>query len=177
MRRSWINSFSVLRRCYTVQFSQRLVSLCRCDISCWRIARCNMWPLQLVSTFSLRATLHEVELSPTFCNDCSNFQSPLHSATLPSSNLCRNALLDQPVRILIILSSVLLGQSGSPIAQCNTLFVKLQWYAFKPCETSCTKNCLYAAVFPVRLSHSSCDVLSLLWKLQKLLLLLLLFCS
>ena len=30
-----------------------------------------------------RATLHEVELSSTFCNDCSNFQSPLHSVTTP----------------------------------------------------------------------------------------------
>ena len=63
-----------------------------------------------------------------------------------------------------------------PLHSVTPLFVKLQWYAFKRCETSCTKNCLYAAVFPVRFSHSSCDVLSLLWKLQKLLLLLL-FCS
>ena len=39
----------------------------------------------------------------------------------PSSNLSRNALLDQPIRILIILSSVaVLRVAGSPIAQCNT---------------------------------------------------------
>ena len=41
-----------------------------------------------------------------------------------TGNLSRNALLDQPIRILVILSSVLLGQSFasccSPIAQCNT---------------------------------------------------------
>ena len=70
-----------------------------------------MLPLQLVSQhFLLRAALHEVELSSTFCNDCRNFQSPLHSVT-PLQQLVSHALLDQPIRILIILSSVLLGRS------------------------------------------------------------------
>ena len=31
-----------LRPCYTAQFSQQLVSQCRCETSCWRIAQCNM---------------------------------------------------------------------------------------------------------------------------------------
>ena len=42
--------------------------------------QCNMLPLQL-ATFLLCATLHEVELSSTFCNNCSNYQLLLHSAT------------------------------------------------------------------------------------------------
>ena len=106
------------------------------------IARCNMFPLQLVSTFSLRATLHEVELSSTFCNDCSNLQSPLHSVTTPPATclamLCSisqsGSLLSSPQSS----SVAVLRVAGSPIAQCNTPVRATAMLR----ETSCTKNCL-----------------------------------
>ena len=118
----------VSRRCYTMQFSQQLAEELH-SVTCLYL--CNL------ATCSLRATLHEVELSSTVCNDCSNFQSPLHSATLPSSNLCRNALLDQPIRILIILSSVLLRRSFASCWQSHC--------SVTPCSCNCNATLLNVA--------------------------------
>ena len=79
-----------LRPCYTVQFSQQLVSQCHCETSCWRIAQCNMGYLAM---FLLCKALHEVELSSTFRNGLQQFTIPLHSVSPlhnDSSNLSRN---------------------------------------------------------------------------------------
>ena len=61
-----------------MQFSQQLVSQCRCETSCWRIAQCNMGCL---SIFSLREALHEEELSSTFRNGLQQLTTPLHSVS------------------------------------------------------------------------------------------------
>ena len=67
-----------LRPCYTVQFSEQLVSQCHCETSCWRIAQCNMGCL---ASFLLREALHEVELSSTFRNGLQQLTRPLHSVS------------------------------------------------------------------------------------------------
>ena len=61
-----------------MQFSQQLVSQCRCETSCWRIVQCNMGCLAI---FSLREALHEVELSSTFRNGLQQLTTPLHSVS------------------------------------------------------------------------------------------------
>ena len=61
-----------------MQFSQQLVSQCRCETSCWRIAQCNMGCLAI---FSLREALHEVELRSTFRNGLQQLTTPLHSVS------------------------------------------------------------------------------------------------
>ena len=93
-----------------------------------------------------------------------------------------------PATCVAMLCSI--SQSGSllssPRSSSDSLVVPL--HSVTPCSWNCNDTLLNVArqvaqkiafmrLFPVRLSHSSCDVLSLLWKLQKLLLLLLLFCS
>ena len=70
--------FRELRPCYTVHFSQQLVSQCRCETSCWRIAQCNMGCLAI---FSLREALHEVELRSTFRNGLQQLTTSLHSVS------------------------------------------------------------------------------------------------
>ena len=59
------------RSCYTVPFPQQLVSQCRSETSCWRIAQCNTGCLTI---YLLHEVSHEVELSSTFsfAMDCSN---------------------------------------------------------------------------------------------------------
>ena len=100
-----------------------------------KITKCNTPRQQLVLQifFLLPQTLQELEL---------DFRERFYPAKFSvRCNLSRNAFLDQP--ILIILSSVeLLRVAGSPIAQSVTLFMQLQCYAFKRCETIYTKNCL-----------------------------------
>ena len=66
-----------------MQFSQKLVSQCRCETGCWRIAQCNMGCLAI---FLLREALHEVELSSTFRNGLQQLTTVYH----PFSNLSRN---------------------------------------------------------------------------------------
>ena len=78
MRRVSPKKLSVLRPCYTVQFSQHLVSQCHCETSCWRIAQCNIGCLAI---FLLREALHEVELSSTFRNGLQWLTTPLHSVS------------------------------------------------------------------------------------------------
>ena len=68
-----------LRPCYTAQFFQQLVSQCRCERSCWRIAQCNMGCLAI---FLLFEALHEVELSSTFRNALQQLATSLHSVSL-----------------------------------------------------------------------------------------------
>ena len=67
-----------LRSCYTVQFSQQLVSQCHYETSCWRIAQCNM---SCLAIFLLREALHEVEPSSTFRNGLQQLTTPLHSVS------------------------------------------------------------------------------------------------
>ena len=82
-----------------------------------------------LATFLLRATLHEVELSSTFCNNFSNFQSPLHSVTpfqqLVSQCFARSANQDPYY--------CLLGP--------HRLQVAGKLHSVTPL-LSCTKNCL-----------------------------------
>ena len=82
--------------------------------------------------FWLPQALQKVELVSTFCNVSSTFSACALQCN--NSNLSRNASLDQPIRILIILSSVLLGHRFAITA----LF--MQCYAFKRCETSCMQK-------------------------------------
>ena len=57
-----------------MQFSQQLVSQCRCETSCCKIAQCNMGCLAI---FSLREALYEVELRSTFRNELQKLTTPL----------------------------------------------------------------------------------------------------
>ena len=85
-------------------------------VTCYRATTC-------LATFLLHTTLHEVELSSTFCNDCSNFQSLLQCNTPPATclaMLCSNSqsgfLLSSPQSYMVTGLRV----AGSPIAQYNT---------------------------------------------------------
>ena len=117
-------NFVQLRPCYTVQFSQQLVSQCRCETSCWRIAQCNMGCLAI---FLLRKALHEVELSSTFRNGLQQLTTPLHSVS-PSSNLSRNFYgsfnKGACAHFLFFVPRRSARQVAEKIAQCNRAFTK-----------------------------------------------------
>ena len=103
-----------------MQFSQQLVSQCRCETSCWRIAQCNMGCLAI---FLLCKVLHEVELSSTFCNKLQQLALPLHSVShlqqLVSqfySSFNRGAC----AHFLFFVPRSIARQVAKKIAQCNT---------------------------------------------------------
>ena len=126
--------------CYTVQFSQQLISQCRCETSCWRTAQCNMCFLAM---FLLREALYEVKLSCTFRNGLQQLTTPLHSVS-PLQQLvwqfydsfnkgaCAHFLSFVPRSIA--------RQFTEKIAQCNRTsipnFGNLKRYIFNHCETS-----------------------------------------
>ena len=100
-----------------MQFSQQLVSQCRCETSCWRTARCNMGCLTI---FLLRKALHKVELSSTFRNGLQQLTtlgvSPLQQLVLQfygsfSKGACAHFLFFVPRNIA--------RQVAEKIAQCN----------------------------------------------------------
>ena len=62
-----------------MQFSQQLVSQCRYETSCWRIAQCYTGCLAIIS---LRDALNGVELSSTFRNGLQQLTILLHSVPL-----------------------------------------------------------------------------------------------
>ena len=100
----------------------------------------------LATFFLLRTALHEVELSSTFCNNYSNFQSPLHSVTplqqLVSQCFARSANQDPYYPLLGPPRSQFCELLTVPLHSVTPLFIQLQCYAIKRCETSCTNNCL-----------------------------------
>ena len=130
------------RPCYTVQFSQQLVSQCRCETSCWRIAQCNM---DCLAIFSLREALHEVEHSSTLRNGLQQLTIPLHSVS-PLQQLvsqfygsfnkgaCAHFFFFVP-------RSFARQVAETKTAQCNRASTpslgNLQRSIFNHCETSC----------------------------------------
>ena len=125
----------------TMQFSQQLVSH-RCDTSCWRIARRNMLPLQLVlQHFSCaqRCTKKSVLLFATIAatfNSVTPLQQLVSRCFVISANQNPYYPLLGPPR------SQFRELLAVPLHSVTTLFVQLQCYAFKRCETSCIKYCL-----------------------------------
>ena len=132
---------SFLRPRYPVQFSQQLVSQCRCETSCWRIAHCNMGFLPM---FLLREGLHEVELISTFRNGLQQLVTPLHSVS-PLQQLVSQFYgsfnKGACAHFLFFVPRSIARQVAEKIAQCNRTstpnFGNLQRYIFNHCGTSC----------------------------------------
>ena len=124
-----------------MQFSQQLVSQCRCETSCWRIAQCNMGCLAI---FVLREALHEVELSSTFRNGLQQLTTPLHSVS-PLQQLVSQFYgsfnKGACAHLLFFVPSNIARQVAEKIAQCNRASIpnlgNLQRYIFNLCKTSC----------------------------------------
>ena len=132
---------NTLRPCYTVQFSQQLVSQCHCKTSCWRTAQCNMGCL---AKFLLREAMHEVELSSTFRNGLQQLTIPLHSVS-PLQQLVSQfyGSFKKGVcaHFLFFVARSIARQVAEKIAQCNRASTpnlgNLQRYISNHCETSC----------------------------------------
>ena len=110
-----------LRLSYTAQFSQLLVSQCRCETSCPRIAQCNMG----CRKFLLRKALHEVEISSTFRNRLQQLATPLHSVTPLQQRFSQfygSFNKGACAHFLFIVTRSLARQVAEKIAQCNRVF-------------------------------------------------------
>ena len=144
LRQKVLKCLVALRPCYTVQFSQQLVSQCHCETSCWRIEQCNMGCLAI---FLLREVLHEVELRSTFRNRLQQLTTPLHNVS-PLQQLvsqfysCFTTVLTRAhahTYLYFVLKSIA-RQVPEEITQCNRASTpnlgNLQRYIFNRCETS-----------------------------------------
>ena len=131
------------RPCYTVQFSQQLVSQCRCEASCRRIEQCNMVSLAILLLHeALHEALHEVELSSTFRNGLQQLATPLHSVS-PLQQLVSQFYgsfnKGACAHFLLFFPSSIARQVAEKITQCNRASIpilgNLQRYIFNYCET------------------------------------------
>ena len=111
---------SQLRPCYTVHFSQQLVSQCHCETSCWRIAPRNMGCLAI---FLLREALHKAELSSTFRNGLQQLTTPLYSVSplqqLQVSQFYGSFNKGACAHFLFFVPRSIARQVAEKIAQCN----------------------------------------------------------
>ena len=88
--------------------------------------------------YLLYTTLHEVGLSSTFCSDCSNFQSPLHSVT-PLQQLVTQYCFARSANQDPYYS--LLGPPGSQV--CELLAIPL--HSVTPFSCNCNATLLHVA--------------------------------
>ena len=108
-----------------MQFSQQLVSQCRCETSCWRIAQCNMCCLAI---FLLRRALHKVELSPTFSQRIAPTGNTIAQCITPPAT-CLAILRQLPqiygacAQFLFFVPRSIARQVAEKIAQCNRALI------------------------------------------------------
>ena len=128
-----------------MQFSQQVVSQCRRETSCWRIARCNMGCLAILL---LHEAWHEVELSSTFRNGLQQLATPLHSVS-PLQQLVSQFYgsfnKGTCAHFFFFVPKSIARQAAEKITKCNRASTpnlgNLQRYIFNHCETSCLENC------------------------------------